>query len=103
VPEPVAPPEPEAAVVPEPVAPPEPEPEPEAAAVEPEPEAEPPAPEPEPEPPAPPQPVLVASSGAISVRIEADPQSGDLTLHLDDGEDVARFVRRGGTWSVDSD
>jgi hypothetical protein len=34
------------------------------------------------------------------VRVEGTP-SGDLTLHIDDGEAPARFVRRGGTWAVD--
>ncbi|MEA2421053.1 MAG: hypothetical protein QOF55_152, partial [Thermoleophilaceae bacterium] len=74
-------------------------PEPEAAA--PEPEAAAPEPQPEPEPPAPPTPLLVASSGPVSVRVESDPESGDLTVHLDDGEAPARFVRRGGAWSVE--
>jgi hypothetical protein len=29
--------------------------------------------------------------------------SGDLELHIDDGDAETRFVRRGGTWSVESD
>jgi serine/threonine-protein kinase len=101
-----APPEPEAAV-PEPqAAVPEPEPEPAPPTPEPIPlppeAAEPPAEPPAPEPSAPePRPLLLASSGPISVRVEEDPQSGDLTLHLDDGEAPARFVRRDGSWSVD--
>jgi serine/threonine-protein kinase len=102
-------PEPEAEVpaAPESEPAPEPEvqaaPEPEAAAPEPEqaaPEPEPEPPEPEPEPPTP---LLIASSGPVSVRVEADPQSGDLTVHLDDGETPARFVRRGSTWTVEPD
>jgi serine/threonine-protein kinase len=68
--------------------------EPDAAQVEPD-------PEPEPEPAAPPTPLLVASSGPVSVRVEQDAASGDLTVHLDDGEAPARFVRRGGSWSVE--
>jgi pSer/pThr/pTyr-binding forkhead associated (FHA) protein len=52
----------------------------------------------EPEPAAP---LLVASSGPISVRVDGLP-SGDLELHVDDGGSEARFVRRGGTWSVES-
>jgi pSer/pThr/pTyr-binding forkhead associated (FHA) protein len=100
-------PEPEAAAppveaAPEPEAAPEAAPEPEAAAPEAEPETVPlpesaPTPEPEPEPAVP---LLVASSGPISVRVEGTP-SGDLTLHIDDGEAPARFVRRGGAWTVD--
>jgi serine/threonine-protein kinase len=90
--------EPEGVPEPEPAAPaPEPEPvapEPEAAAPEPEPPA---VPEPEPEP----TPLLVASSGPVSVRVEQDPATGDLTVHLDDGEAPTRFVKRGGSWSVD--
>jgi hypothetical protein len=27
--------------------------------------------------------------------------SGDLTLHIDDGDSEARFVRRGGSWTVE--
>jgi hypothetical protein len=42
----------------------------------------------------------VASSGPISVRVEGD-AAGELTLHIDDGEAPARFVRRGGSWSVE--
>ena len=52
----------------------------------------------EPEPAAP---LLVATSGPISVRVDGLP-SGDLELHVDDGGSEARFVRRGGTWSVES-
>jgi hypothetical protein len=37
------------------------------------------------------------------VRIDEDPGTGDLTLHVDDGESPARFVRRGGDWTVDPD
>jgi pSer/pThr/pTyr-binding forkhead associated (FHA) protein len=117
-PEPEAAPEPEApeaeAAAPEPEAAAEPEaitPEPEAAAPvppapevtpEPEPEPEPsPAPEPEAEEPEPAAPLLVASSGPISVKVEGTP-AGDLTLHIDDGESPpARFVRRGGAWTVE--
>ena len=71
-----------------------PEPEPE---LEPEPEPE---PEPAPEEPEPATPLLVASSGPISVRVDGMP-SGDLKLHIDDGDSEAHFVRRGGTWSVE--
>jgi serine/threonine protein kinase len=63
-----------------------------------------PEPEPEPEPapePVPAAPLLVASSGPISVRVDGMP-SGDLELHIDDGDSEARFVRRGGAWSVES-
>jgi predicted component of type VI protein secretion system len=76
----------------------------EAAEAAPEPEPEPePAPEPEPEPEEEPAtPLLVASSGPISVRVDGMP-SGDLKLHVDDGDSEARFVRRGGTWSIESD
>jgi serine/threonine protein kinase len=103
-PEAEAAPEPEA-ITPEPEAaapvPPAPEvtPEPEAeAAAEPEPEPE---PEPEAEEPEAAAPLLVASSGPISVKVEGTP-SGDLTLHIDDGETPpARFVRRGGAWTVE--
>jgi serine/threonine protein kinase/predicted component of type VI protein secretion system len=81
---------------------PEPEPEPEPKP-EPEPEPE-PTPEPAPAAPKPPPaPVLVASSGPISVRVERDAGTGDLTLHIDDGESPARFVRRAGEWTVDPD
>jgi pSer/pThr/pTyr-binding forkhead associated (FHA) protein/predicted Ser/Thr protein kinase len=62
------------------------------------PEAEEPQPEPEPEPATA---LLVASSGSISVRVDGKPD-GDLELHIDDGSSEARFVRRGGTWSVES-
>jgi pSer/pThr/pTyr-binding forkhead associated (FHA) protein len=95
-PDPAADPEPEAettALEPEAAAPAPTEPE---SAPEPEPES---APEPEPEP-EPAAPLLVASSGPISVRVEGT-HSGDLTLHIDDGESPARFVRRGGSWSVE--
>jgi pSer/pThr/pTyr-binding forkhead associated (FHA) protein len=89
-------PEPEAPAEPEAAAPAEPEPE-AAAPAEPEPEAAAPAaPEPHAEPAAP---LLVASSGSMSVRVEGEP-SGDLTVVLDDGESAAMFVRRGGTWTV---
>jgi pSer/pThr/pTyr-binding forkhead associated (FHA) protein len=97
---------PEAPAEPVPPAPPAPE----AGAPEP-----PPAPAPEPDtapmpaasvperaaPAAPPTPLLVASSGPISVRVEKDEGSDELTVHLDDGEAPVRFVRRGGAWSVD--
>jgi pSer/pThr/pTyr-binding forkhead associated (FHA) protein/predicted Ser/Thr protein kinase len=63
------------------------------AAAEPEAAAAEPAPEPE-------APLLVASSGPISVRVDGTP-SGDLTLHIDDGDSEARFVRRGGSWTVE--
>ncbi|MEA2310011.1 MAG: hypothetical protein QOI65_2297 [Thermoleophilaceae bacterium] len=75
-----------------------------AASDEPTAEEEPAEPEPEPEPEAQPEPatpLLVASSGPISVRVDGMP-SGDLELHVDDGESETRFVRRGGTWSVES-
>jgi pSer/pThr/pTyr-binding forkhead associated (FHA) protein/predicted Ser/Thr protein kinase len=88
-------PPPEPGTAAEPSAPPAP-PEPEPAA------AAPPAPEPEPAAAAPPPtPLLVASSGPLSVRVEQDQESGDLTVHLDDGTSPARFVRRGGSWAVD--
>src|SRR4051812_6086079 len=71
------------------------------------PEAEEPEPEPEPETEPEPEPesepataLLVASSGSISVRVDGKPD-GDLELHIDDGSSEARFVRRGGTWSVE--
>src|SRR4051794_35640885 len=75
---------------------------PKAAEPEPEPEPQPePEPEPQPEPePEPPTALLVASSGSISVRVDGKPD-GDLELHIDDGSSEARFVRRGGTWSVE--
>ena len=63
----------------------------------PEPEPEPRSPEPEP---APPVPILFASSGPITVRVERGADD-ELALVLDDGEAPARFVRRGGTWTVD--
>ncbi|MEA2438239.1 MAG: hypothetical protein QOF65_2795 [Thermoleophilaceae bacterium] len=73
-----------------------------AASDEPTAEDEPAKAEPEPEPePEPATPLLVASSGPISVRVDGMP-SGDLELHVDDGESETRFVRRGGTWSVES-
>jgi hypothetical protein len=59
-------------------------------------EAEPQAAQPEPEPATA---LLVASSGSISVRVDGNPD-GDLELHIDDGESEARFVRRGGSWSI---
>jgi serine/threonine protein kinase len=66
-------------------------------------DAQPEASQPEPEPGAPqPEPataLLVASSGSISVRVDGSPD-GDLELHIDDGEREARFVRRGGSWSL---
>src|SRR5205814_8190262 len=67
-------------------------------------EATPEAAEAEPEPgpgPEPPTALLVASSGSISVRVDGTPE-GDLELQIDDGRTEARFVRRGGTWSVES-
>jgi serine/threonine-protein kinase len=67
---------------------------PETEAMKEDPEAT-PEPEPEPE-----TPLLVASSGPISVRVDGTP-SGDLTLHIDDGDSEARFVRRGGSWTVE--
>jgi serine/threonine-protein kinase len=77
-----------------------------AASDEPTAEEEPAQAEPEPQPEAQPQPepatpLLVASSGPISVRIDGLP-NGDLELHVEDGGSEARFVRRGGTWSVET-
>jgi pSer/pThr/pTyr-binding forkhead associated (FHA) protein len=89
-PPPVVEPEP----VPPPVVPPEPEPEP---VPEPEPELPSAVEEPAPVPAEP-----VAARGTIGVRLEVDMDTGEVSIHVDDPDGPARFVKRAEGWTVDT-